>query len=100
MGAHFTIRPFDSIDEFEEYVRFQEETWGKGLSERVAVAVLKVSHRLGGITAGAYDVEDGLAGFVFGMTGLQEGEIVHWSDMLAVRPELQDAGLGTRLKSY
>ncbi len=100
MGAHFTIRPFDSIDEFEECVRFQEETWGKGFSERVAVAILKVSQRLGGIAAGAYDAEDGLAGFVFGMTGVQEGQIVHWSDMLAVRPELQDAGLGTRLKAY
>ena len=59
-----------------------------------------MSQRLGGIAAGAYDAEGGLAGFVFGMTGVQAGEIVHWSDMLAVRPELQDAGLGTRLKAY
>ena len=100
MGSHFTIRPFASIDEFKECVRFQEETWGKDFSERVAVAILKVSQRLGGIAAGAYDAEGGLAGFVFGMTGVQEGQIVHWSDMLAVRPELQDAGLGTRLKAY
>ena len=100
MGSHFTIRPFASIDEFKECVRFQEERWGKGFSERVAVAILKVSQRLGGIAAGAYDAEGGLAGFVFGMTGVQEGEIVHWSDMLAVRPELQDAGLGARFKAY
>ena len=53
MGSHFTIRPFASIDEFRECVRFQEETWGKGFSERVAVAILKVSQRLGGIAAGA-----------------------------------------------
>lgn len=100
MGSHFTIRPFASIDEFKECVRFQEETWGKGFSERVAVAILKVSQRLGGIAAGAYDVEGALAGFVFGMTGVQEGKIVHWSDMLAVRSDLQDTGLGTRLKAY
>ena len=100
MGSHFTIRPFASIAEFKECVRFQEETWGEGFSERVAVAVLKVSQRLGGIASGAYDDEGGLAGFVFGMTGVQAGEIVHWSDMLAVRPELQDSGLGTRLKAY
>ena len=100
MGSDFTIRPFASIEEFKECVRFQEETWGEGFSERVAVAVLKVSQRLGGIASGAYDAEGGLAGFVFGMTGVQAGQIVHWSDMLAVRPESQDAGLGTRLKAY
>ena len=100
MGSHFTIRPFASIDEFKECVRLQEETWGKDFSERVAVAILKVSQRLGGIAAGAYDAEGGLAGFVFGMTGVQEGQIVHWSDMLAVRRDLQDAGLGALLKAY
>ena len=41
-----------------------------------------------------------MAGFVFGMTGLQAGEVIHWSDMLAVRPGLQDTGLGARLKAY
>ena len=100
MGSHFTIRPFASMEEFKECVRFQEETWGVGFSERVPVAVLKVSQRLGGIAAGAYDGEGGLAGFVFGMTGVQAGQIVHWSDMLAVRSDLQDTGLGTRLKVY
>ena len=49
MGSEFTIRPFASIAEFEECVRFQEETWGEGFSERVPVAILKVSLRLGGI---------------------------------------------------
>ncbi len=100
MGSHFTIRPFTSIEEFRDCVRLQEETWGEGFSERVAVAILKVSQRLGGIASGAYDAEGGLAGFVFGMTGVQAGQIVHWSDMLAVRPEFQDAGLGTLLKAY
>ena len=100
MGSHFTIRPFDSTAEFKECVRFQEETWGEGFSERVPAAILKVSQRLGGIAAGAYDAEGDLAGFVFGMTGVQDGQVVHWSDMLAVRPELRDTGLGTRLKAY
>ena len=100
MSSHFTIRPFASIEEFKDCVLFQEETWGEGFSERVAVAILKVSQRLGGIASGAYDAEGVLAGFIFGMTGIQDGQIVHWSDMLAVRPGLQDSGLGTRLKAY
>lgn len=100
MGHDFTIRPFETIDEFRGCVRFQEETWGGDFSERVAVAILKVSQRLGGIASGAYDEAGDLAGFVFGMTGVQGGEVVHWSDMLAVRPELRNTGLGARLKAY
>ena len=49
--------------------------------------------------SGAFD-EEGLAGFVFGMTGLEDGQAVHWSDMLAVRPGLRDGGLGMRLKAH
>ena len=100
MSSQFTIRPLSSIVEFNDCVRLQEETWGAGFSERVPVTVLKVSQRVGGVTAGAYDAAGQLAGFVFGLTGVQDGEVVHWSDMLAVRPEFQDTGLGTRLKAY
>ena len=100
MGSDFTIRPFETVEEFQDCVRFQEEIWGGGFSERVAVAILKVSQRLGGIASGAYDESGDLAGFVYGMTGVESGEVVHWSDMLAVRPELQNSGLGARLKGY
>jgi predicted GNAT superfamily acetyltransferase len=100
MGSHYPIRPFETLEDFKECVRFQEETWGDGFSERVPVAILKVSQRLGGIAAGAFDDDGTMVGFVFGMTGLQAEGVVHWSDMLAVRPGLQDTGLGARLKAY
>ena len=96
----YTIRSFETIDEFRECVDLQEETWGQGFSERVPPAILKVSQILGGVSAGAYAADGGLVGFVFGMTGLRGGELVHWSDMLAVREEARDSGLGTKLKAY
>ncbi len=96
----FEIRPFTTIEEYRDCVALQEETWGSGFSERVSPAILKVSQILGGVAAGAYDGEGRLMGFVFGMTGLRDGELVHWSDMLAVRPEAQNTGLGTLLKAY
>ena len=34
------------------------------------------------------------------MTGVRDGQLVHWSDMLAVRPEARDHGIGRRLKLY
>lgn len=94
------IRPFASIDEYRACVELQEETWGRGFSERVPPAILKVAQILGGVASGAYDADGVLVGFVFGITGLREGELAHWSDMLAVRRELRDSGLGTRLKAY
>jgi predicted GNAT superfamily acetyltransferase len=100
VSEDYTIRPFETIEEYRECVDLQEDTWGHGFSERVAPAILKVAQILGGVSAGAYDAEGRLAGFVFGMTGLRDGELVHWSDMLAVRPEARDSGLGRRLKAY
>ena len=94
------IRPFASIEDYAACVALQDDTWGAGFSERVPIAILKVAQRIGGVTAGAFDESGRMLGFVFGMTGLEHGELVHWSDMLAVRPELHNLGLGRRLKEY
>jgi predicted GNAT superfamily acetyltransferase len=96
----FDIRPFQTIEEFRACVELQEATWGEGFSERVPPAILKVAQILGGVSAGAYDPDGQLIGFVFGMTGLRDGELAHWSDMLAVRENVRDTGLGARLKQY
>ena len=77
MGPDLTIRPFETIEEFQDCVRLQKEAWGSGFSDLVGVAILKVSQRLGGIAAGAYDESGELAGFVYGMTGVESGEVVH-----------------------
>jgi predicted GNAT superfamily acetyltransferase len=95
-----TIRPFTTIEEYRACVELQEDTWGQGFSERVSPAILKVGQLLGGVSSGAYDADGNLVGFVFGLTGQRNGEVVHWSDMLAVRPEIRDSGLGRRLKAY
>ena len=63
------------------------------------MAILRVSQMIGGVAAGAFDGGN-MIGFVFGMTGVRENELVHWSDMLAVREELRGKGIGERLKQY
>ena len=100
MTADVQIRPLDGIDEYRACVALQEDTWGAGFSERVPTAILKVSQILGGVAAGAWSAEGRLEGFVFGMTGLRGGEVVHWSDMLAVRPEMRGRGVGRALKLH
>lgn len=98
--SDYEIRDLATIEDYRACADLQEETWGKGFSERVAPAILKVAQILGGVAAGAFEPDGRLVAFVFGMTGPRNGPVVHWSDMLAVRPEIRDRGLGTRLKAY
>ncbi|RMH21059.1 MAG: hypothetical protein D6701_03030, partial [Gemmatimonadetes bacterium] len=97
--GRYVIRPLAGHDEFARCVAFQEAVWGEGFAERVPGAILMVAQRLGGLVAGAFDGDEMVA-FVFGLTGVERGEPVHWSDMLAVRSDLRDEGLGLALKRY
>jgi len=93
------IRPLATWTEFEAAVALQEATWGVGFRERVPPSLLLVAQRTGGIAAGAFDGDE-IIGFVFGVTGFVAGRPVHWSDMLAVRPDRRDRGIGFALKRF
>jgi predicted GNAT superfamily acetyltransferase len=100
-GDRIVIRRVETQAEYEECVRIEDQTWGAAFNERVPSTILKVAQYLGGVTAAAFDGSAGrMLGFVFGMTGVQNGRLVHWSDLLAVRPEARDRGIGRRLKLY
>jgi predicted GNAT superfamily acetyltransferase len=95
------IRRVATQAEYDECVRIEDEIWGAGFNERVPSTILRVSQYLGGVTAAAFEpAHDRMLGFVFGITGVQNGSLVHWSDLLAVRPEARDRGLGRRLKLF
>jgi len=95
-----TIRQLSSDADFRAAVQLQEETWGEGFGERVPVAILRTAQRLGGVASGAFAGDGRLDGFVFGITGWRDGVPLHWSDMLAVRPDVRDRGLGEALKRH
>ena len=95
-----TLRPLETRDEFEACVRLQRDTWGPDFVDVVPATILMVSQRVGGVATGAFDANRQLLGFVFGISGIRDGRLAHWSDMLAVRPEAQRAGVGRRLKLH
>ena len=94
------IRDFKTQQDYAACVELQRDTWGRDFNDVVPASVQLVSQKVGGVAAGAFDPNGRLVGFVYGMTGVQDGRIVHWSDMLAVRPEAQNAKLGRRLKEH
>ncbi|RMD57336.1 hypothetical protein D6833_14090 [Candidatus Parcubacteria bacterium] len=95
-----TFRRLQTHEDFEACVALQKATWGQQFQECVPPAILMVAQKVGGVTAGAFDPAGRLVGFVFGLTGVKESRLVHWSHMLAVVPELQGEGLGYRLKLF
>jgi len=95
-----TLRPLETHEDFDQCVALQRETWGEDFTELVPPSILMISQKVGGVAVGAFDSQDRLLGFIFGVTGIDEGRMIHWSDMLAVRSECAGAGLGRNLKAY
>jgi predicted GNAT superfamily acetyltransferase len=94
------IRPLATHEERTGAVRLQEAIWGAGFSEKVPAAILLVAEKTGGVAAGAFSPAGALVGFVFGLTGVRDGALIHWSDILAVLPEARGRRLGEALKRY
>ena len=94
-----TLRHLHTDADYAACVHLQKQTWGTDFTEAVPATMLRISQKLGGIAAGAFE-GDLLIGFVFGLTGPHKGEIVHWSDMLAVHPDYRNRGVGEALKRF
>jgi len=95
-----TIRRVATLAEYDECVVIERETWGSQFAEVVPSIILRIAQEVGGVTAAAFAPDGSMLGFVFGITGVRDGELAHWSDMLAVRVGARDMGLGKRLKTY
>jgi predicted GNAT superfamily acetyltransferase len=94
------VRPLRSNDECYAAAAFQREIWGQDYIDIVPATLLHVVDYVGGLAAGAFDAQGTMLGFVFGVTGVRDGEIVHWSHMLGVRESARNLGLGRRLKEF
>jgi predicted GNAT superfamily acetyltransferase len=97
------IRALTSLEDFRRCVELQKATWGEDFEEKVPTAILRVASRYGGVVAGAFpddSPEAPMVGFIFGLTGIEEGRPVHWSDMLAVRESWRRQGVGRALKTW
>src|SRR5688500_7340596 len=92
-GVSVEVRHLSTDSDYAQAVELQNETWGQGFHGVVPPAILKVTQRVGGISAGAFDATGGMLGFLYGMSGVEDGRFIHWSHMLAVRLDSRDLGI-------
>jgi predicted GNAT superfamily acetyltransferase len=94
------IRALVSLEDREQAVALQEATWGAGFKERIPAAMLLIAEKTGGVAGGAFAADGRMLGFVFGVVGVRDGTLFHWSDMLALEPAARGLGLAERLKHW
>lgn len=100
MHPSVEIRTLRTVEECEACVTLQRHVWGFEPTDVVPVTLLHVVDYVGGLAAGAFDANGELLGFVFGVSGVRDGELVHWSHMLGVRESARNLGLGRMLKEH
>src|SRR4051794_6338418 len=91
------IRDLQTPAELLEVEQLQKELWGVEDREILpALAMIPMKH-VGAVLLGAFDAET-LIGFSFAFPGLENGQPILHSDMLAVKPVYRSLGIGLRLK--
>ncbi|MYA07484.1 MAG: hypothetical protein F4060_06545 [Holophagales bacterium] len=100
LASGIELRNASSDADYAAVVELQQQTWGDSFDDAVPPPMLKISQKMGGVVAGAYDGAGRMLGFIYGMSGFRFGERAHWSHMLAVTRDARGLGLGRELKAF
>lgn len=95
-----TIRSLTSIGDYEACSALEREVWGPGYHNPTPLSMLIVITHIGGLVAGAFDPTGVLLGFVLSLVGTRDGNVMHWSHLLAVRDTARNQGIGRLLKEF
>lgn len=99
MTGSLTIRKCEALEEMQACFALQQEVWNFSDAELVPVRLFVVANKIGGQVVGAFDRNE-LVGFALALPGHRHGHAYLHSQMLAVRQEYRNEGLGRRLKLY
>jgi predicted GNAT superfamily acetyltransferase len=95
----YVIRQCETIEEFEACVRMQRDVWQFSDLDMTPLRSYVVARNSGGFTLGAFDPSNKLLGFAHALAAFDEKlRPYYYSQMLAVEPPLQNAGIGVKLK--
>jgi predicted GNAT superfamily acetyltransferase len=93
-----TIGPFRRFSDYGACVDIQREVWRYEDIDVVPVAILVAAERQGGISLAAYNNLGEMIGFCWSILGVERGEVLQHSHMLAVRAAYRNFDVGFRLK--
>lgn len=98
-----TIRKCEALGEMQACFALQKEVWKFSDAELVPVRIFVVAAKIGGQVIGAFAGKDDkkeLIGFALALPGIRNGHCYLHSQMLAVRQQYRNGGLGRRMKLY
>ena len=99
MTGAVTIRKCEALEEMRACFALQKEVWGFSDADLVPVRLFVVANKIGGHVVGAFDGGE-LVGFALAIPGTRRGHSYLHSQMLAVRRQYRNGGLGRRLKLF
>jgi predicted GNAT superfamily acetyltransferase len=96
------IRPFATIEEYQQAEVVQRHIWGmQDPTQVIPLHVLLTAQKNGGLVAGAFDEYGEMIGILFGFVGLtDEGKFKHCSHIAGVLPGLRRQRIGQALKLF
>src|SRR6266576_263809 len=95
--AAVVIRDLHSLDDLRKVETLEQEVWGLSDRDVLPLTMSVAAKEAGSIWLGAFDGPQ-LVAFAFGFLGLEDGQVMVHSHMLAVREEYRDLDLGYKLK--
>src|SRR5712671_228667 len=106
-----TIRKCEALEEMQACFALQKEVWKFADADLIPVRMFVVAAKIGGQVIGAFlqkndkrnddrDTESELIGFALAIPGMRNGYCYLHSQMLAVRQQYRNGGLGRRMKLY
>jgi predicted GNAT superfamily acetyltransferase len=107
MTGVVTIRKCEALEEMQACFALQKEVWKFADADLIPVRMFVVAAKIGGQVIGAFvqrnDKRNGeteLIGFALAIPGMRNGYCYLHSQMLAVRQQYRNGGLGRRIKLY
>jgi predicted GNAT superfamily acetyltransferase len=97
MAAEILVRPCRGLEEMRACVALQKEVWNFVDADLIPLRMFVVAEKIGGQVIGAF-LDKELVGFVMALPGIRGTRPYLHSQMLAVRAQYRNAGLGRRLK--
>jgi predicted GNAT superfamily acetyltransferase len=95
----YAIRQCVTLKEFEACVQMQRDVWEYSDLDVTPLRSFVIARNGGGFTLGAFDPSNKLLGMAHALAAFDEKlRPYYYSQMLAVEPRLQNAGIGVRLK--